>query len=293
MPSTPAPQPTQLTLGIRLDDRARFENFYPGAANRTLLQALGANSPAAASLAAMPPVSVTSAKMKRTGQTKAASLAAMPPVSVSASSASASHPAPVPPASAIPTEPYLYLFGAPGCGRTHLLQALCHQASRAGQPSLYLPLAERHQFTPDILTGVHQLNLVAMDDLHLIATDASWEGALFTAFNRLKESGSCLVVTAPMPPRDLPLHLPDLKSRLNSGLSFQIQSLTDAEKCAMLTLRAQQRGIKLPAEVANYILRHANREMRALMQTLDKLDANSLIHQRKLSIPLVKATLAE
>ncbi|MGI9250287.1 MAG: DnaA regulatory inactivator Hda [Pseudohongiellaceae bacterium] len=231
-----ASQPTQLTLGIRLDDEARFDNFYISAANRASLESLSANSAA---------------------------------------------------------EPYTYLFGADGCGRTHLLQALCHAASQTGQTALYLPLAAREQFGPEILQGAHQLHLVTIDDLPLLAADARWENALFTAFNLMKESGTRLVVTAPFAPRQLPVQLPDLKSRLNSGLVFQIQGLDDDDKRAMLQLRAEQRGMKLPDEVANYILRHAQRDMHALIQTLDQLDAGSLTHKRKLTIPLVKATLAE
>ena len=190
-------------------------------------------------------------------------------------------------------ESYIYLFGPPGCGRTHLLQAMAHGVNRGGGGALYLPLKERQQFSPDILDGVHYLSLLAVDDLPLLAGDEDWELGLFVAFNRMQESGSRLVVTADMPPRLLPVELADLKSRLNSGLALQLHALDDKDKLAMLQLRAGQRGMDLPAEVADYILHRVPRDTHALMKLLNRLDRASMARQRKLSVPLVRSVLAD
>ena len=192
-----------------------------------------------------------------------------------------------------PAESYIYLFGPPGCGRTHLLQAIARGVNRAGGGALYLPLKERQQFSPDILDGVHHLSLLAVDDLPLLAEDEDWELSLFAAFNRMQESGSRLVVTADMPPRCLPIALPDLKSRLNSGLVLQLHALGDKDKLAMLQLRAQQRGMELSAEAADYILHRVPRDTHGLMKLLNRLDRASMASQRKLSLPLVRSVLAE
>ena len=205
--------------------------------------------------------------------------------------------------SASTAESFIYLFGPPGCGRSHLLQALCYGVNLAGGGALYLPMKERHQFSPDIFDGVHHLSLVAIDDLPLLAGDVDWELALFAAFNRMqevnsskpnsRESVSRLVVSADMPPRRLPVEMPDLQSRLNSGLVLQLHALGDEDKLAMLRLRAGQRGMDLPAEVADYILHRAPRDTHALMRLLNRLDRASMTRQRKLSVPLVRAVLAE
>ena len=92
-------------------------------------------------------------------------------------------------------------------------------------------------------------------------------------------------------PASLPLKLADLKSRLGAGITFHIQSLSDEEKLMALQLRARFRGMVLPAEVGQYLLRHFPRDMGKLFLLLDELDRASLAAQSRLTIPFVKTVL--
>jgi len=85
--------------------------------------------------------------------------------------------------------------------------------------------------------------------------------------------------------------LPDLRSRLSWGLNYHIQSLTDEEKLAALKLRARNRGMILPIDVAQFIMNHYSRDMTRLFVALDTLDKTSLAEHRKLTIPFVKSAL--
>ena len=85
--------------------------------------------------------------------------------------------------------------------------------------------------------------------------------------------------------------LPDLVSRLQACTSFQLRLLTDDDKQKLLQQKARLRGMELPDEVARYLLNHQDRDIRALVATLDKLDKATLVHQRKLTIPFVKEIL--
>ncbi|CAM3979065.1 DnaA regulatory inactivator Hda [Vreelandella rituensis] len=188
-------------------------------------------------------------------------------------------------------EPYVYLWGAPGTGRTHLLQAACHAASDADKRALYLPLAELGHFPPLMLEDIERLDLVAIDDLELVIGRKRWEEALFHAFNRLRDAGKRLVIAAQASPRQLPVKLPDLASRLSWGVTFHVQPLDDAGRLDALKLRASLRGMKLPDDVARYILHRGPRELGELCRTLETLDQASLSAQRKLTIPFVKKAL--
>ncbi|MWJ28293.1 DnaA regulatory inactivator Hda [Halomonas sp. ZH2S] len=188
-------------------------------------------------------------------------------------------------------EPYVYLWGAPGTGRTHLLQAACHAASDADKRALYLPLAELGHFPPLMLENIERLDLVAIDDLELVIGRKRWEEALFHAFNRLRDAGKRLVIAAQASPRQLPVKLPDLASRLSWGVTFHVQPLDDAGRLDALKLRASLRGMKLPDDVARYILHRGPRELGELCRTLEVLDQASLSAQRKLTIPFVKKAL--
>lgn len=188
-------------------------------------------------------------------------------------------------------QPLIALWGADASGRTHLLQAACHQSAVAGQSTLYLPMAERAQLHPEILEGVNTLALVCIDDVELVAGDALWEAALFTAFNAIRESHTQLILAANCAPGSLQMQLPDLQSRLQSCLVFQISELNDAEKLQALQLRARNRGMEMSDAVADYILQRAGRSLQDLMLILDQLDEATLAQQRRLTIPLVKSTL--
>ncbi|ERS90586.1 MULTISPECIES: DnaA regulatory inactivator Hda [unclassified Halomonas] len=188
-------------------------------------------------------------------------------------------------------EPFLYLWGAPGVGRSHLLQAACHAASDRDMRALYLPLEELGHFPPLMLEEVERLDLVAIDDLERVVGRPRWEEALFHAFNRLRDAGKRLVVAAEAPPRQLPVRLPDLASRLTWGVTFHVQGLDDAGRLAALQLRARERGMLLGDEVARYILHRGPRRLDALFDLLARLDRASLSAQRKLTIPFVKQAL--
>lgn len=188
-------------------------------------------------------------------------------------------------------EQFLYLWGTAGSGLTHLLQAACHHASEQGLGAIYVPLSECVELGPDILHGTNSLSLVCLDSLDSIAGMKEWESELFTLFNALREAGSRLVITNHCSPQQTAIELPDLVSRLQSGLALQVLELSDSEKRRSLQLRAANRGMELADASADYILQRANRNLAELMQILDVLDENSLRQQRKLTVPFIKQVL--
>lgn len=188
-------------------------------------------------------------------------------------------------------ERVIYFYGSGGQGSTHLLQACCHEANQQKIRSVYIPLAELIDFSPAIFEGLESLQLVCIDDMHMIAGKPEWEEAFFHAYNRIHDSGGKLVVTANVAPKALGLVLPDVISRLSWGIVFQLQSLIDDEKLQVLIMRAERRGMTLSEEVGKFILTHCPRHMSTLFAALDALDKVSLAAQRKLTIPFVKAVL--
>ncbi len=188
-------------------------------------------------------------------------------------------------------EPYLYLSGDSGSGRSHLLQACVHTAFADKKRAAYVPL--RHFVTepPETLQGFDAFDLVCMDDVQVIAGVNAWEEAVFHFFNRLHANQGRLLLSATAVPAKLGLALPDLASRLAWGVIYTLHPLRDDEKLTVLIKRAEERGIHLSEEVARFMLTHCPRHMRTLCAALDALDAASLAAQRRLTIPFVKAVL--
>ncbi len=188
-------------------------------------------------------------------------------------------------------EPFLYLWGEPGTGRSHLLQAACGAAAEAGREAAYVPLARHRELAPEILAPRPRIALVCLDDLQTVAGAPAWEEALFGLFNRLRDAGATLMVTADRPPAALPVTLPDLKSRLGWGLTIQLHPLDDEQREAWLVAAAAARGMELPAEAARYILHRAPRDMGSLARLLETLDRASLVAQRRLTTRFVASVL--
>lgn len=192
-------------------------------------------------------------------------------------------------------ERFVALWGGPG--RSHLAQALCVEASDQGWQVQYLPLrsVRDYAFEADavhsLLAGLEAMDLVCLDDVDAIAGLAAWELGLFHLFNRLRDAGVPLLVTSEVNPAYMRIGLPDLKSRLQWGLSCQLHALTDSEKAEALRRRAEVRGLQLPDEVASYIIQRVPRDMNALFGLLERLDRASLQEKRKLTIPFVKQVI--
>ena len=180
------------------------------------------------------------------------------------------------------------LWGSPASGRTHLLQALCHQAQADGRDFFYLPLSEKQQLEPQILDGLEALALVCLDDLDNVAGDMQWERALFSFYQRAREADTLVVAATHQPPGQAEFQLADLASRLQWSTVFRLQDLDDNGKVELLRRRAQRLGIDLDPQVAGYILQHSTRNVGSLLDVLLQLDKQSLEARRPITIPLVK-----
>lgn len=187
-------------------------------------------------------------------------------------------------------EPFVYLWGESSAGRSHLLQACCH-AIGDRKSVVYLALKDNKELTPAVLEGLEQMDLVCLDDIDAVLERVDWEEALFHFYNRARDNNTRLLVVGNTQPTQLPCKLEDLRSRLSWGLVFQVQGLDDNQKIAALQMHAQNRGILLSEEVGHYLLRHYPRHMSALCDVLEKLDEESLVEQRRITIPFVKQVL--
>lgn len=188
-------------------------------------------------------------------------------------------------------DPLIFLWGETGEGKTHLLHACCREGHKLGQAVSYLPMQELRDFGSEILEGLENQNLVCLDDLETIAGLEEWEHALFGLFNRLRERDHRLVVSARMPPAEMPLHLPDLKTRLSWGLTLMLRPLSDEDKLAALSLQARMMGLELSPQVGRFLMSRYQRDLPSLCRLLERLDHATLAAKRRLTIPFLKAYL--
>lgn len=180
----------------------------------------------------------------------------------------------------------LYLWGESGSGRSHLLEA---RVRRAGSSGCFLAAAELVALTPEVLEGLEQFGLLAIDDIDVLAGKPDWEAGLFHLYNRLREAGGSLLVSAKQPPADCGFLLPDLVSRLAAGPVWRVLPLDEAGLLELVRQRGRAAGLEVSEEVARYLLARSTRSATALTVLLEQLDRLAMAHQRRLTIPFIRS----
>ncbi len=181
------------------------------------------------------------------------------------------------------SEQVVYLWGEAGSGKSHLLAAV-YTASRFAQRAALLV-----EYLADLDGGVDETGLVAIDDVDALPATAHVK--VFDLFNRARGAGGAFVAAGTCAPARLPLR-EDLRTRLLSGLVFQLHALSDDEKAAALTAHAIERGIKLPEEVVGYLLRRLPRDLGTQFAVLEAVDRYALSLKRPVTLALVREALA-
>ncbi len=160
------------------------------------------------------------------------------------------------------THRFVYVWGPPGSGKTHLAEAL-----RA--------------------RGLAQLLVV--DDCQ--ALDAAGQEQLFHRFNTITQSADgALVVFGNEPPARLAV-IPELASRMAWGIVFALEPLGDDDLAAAMEAAAHERGLSLGPDVPAYLLRHTRRDMASLKTIIDSLDRLSLEQKRPVTLALLRSLL--
>lgn len=197
----------------------------------------------------------------------------------------------------------LWLWGNRGCGKTHLLQAVCAAAGEArpdrpssvdagpGQPAAYFPLDGSLGLPPEALKGFESCRVLCVDDVDAVAGKLEWEQALFRLFNDAAELQSRVIFASSAAPRRIDWRLDDWRSRAKSCIVYHVRELDETGRAEALSLRAAQRGLQLSPETLDYLLKRMPRDLPSLLEILDELDEASLVAQRRLTIPFIRDAL--
>jgi len=190
-------------------------------------------------------------------------------------------------------EAFIFLWGQAGLGKSHLLQACCHEAQKQGLSNFYFDLNQAGGSSVELLNGLEACKLVCLDNVEAIAGFANWELALFNFFNRQRDLGHKLIISSGVSPKALAIQLPDLKTRLNWGLGLNMQTPDDEGRIAALRYKARRMGLEISPQAGRFLLNRADRDMASLWHLLDSLDQASLSAKRKLTVPFLKQILDE
>ena len=161
---------------------------------------------------------------------------------------------------------FVYFWGPPGSGRTHLLVAL--EGAGCGSAALH-----------------------TADDVQRL--DQSGQARLFALMNTVRaDAGARLVAAGDRPPAQLALR-EDVRSRLSWGLALALHPLSEQDKADALRDQLAARGVRAAPDLIPYMLSRLPRDMRTLAAALEALDAYALAQGRALTVPLLRHWLLE
>lgn len=175
-------------------------------------------------------------------------------------------------------EAVTYLWGEVGCGRTHLLRAAVAHAREVGRAAEYCG--------DDLPEDLPQF--LAVDTVD--GLDAEAQIRLFSLIIRAREGAGTILVAGDQAPVGLRLR-EDLRTRLGSGLVFQLHPLNEVQRAEAVLERAVARGMHVTEEVVRYLITHSRRDLPSLLTTVDALDVLSLSLKRPATVPLLREIL--
>jgi DnaA family protein len=169
------------------------------------------------------------------------------------------------------------IWGPTGCGKSFISQCMIS----AGFTEL--PLAEMLLSAPAqgwVLEDAQKLNAIGQQDLfrHLV---------------RLAQTNERLLVTLDLPPDAQTALREDVRTRLGAGHIYRLEPLNEPDQRLLLAKRAEHRGWALTPDVLDYLYQRAPRDLSSLAGLIRRLDELSLEQKRRITLPLLRAALAE
>jgi chromosomal replication initiator protein len=176
----------------------------------------------------------------------------------------------------------LFIYGGAGLGKTHLLHAI-GQAAAANHINVICTSAE--QFTNEFVSALREktteefrnkyrsIGMLLIDDIHFIGGKEQTEESFFHTFNELHNTNRQIVITSDCPPKSMPLLEERLRSRFEWGLIVDIQPPDYETRLAILKSKARNNGADIDAQVLELIAREAQRNIRTLEGSLNRVVA--------------------
>mgnify|MGYP001225706293 CR=1 FL=1 len=183
----------------------------------------------------------------------------------------------------------LFIYGSSGLGKTHLLNAICHEITK-NNPGIKYVFTHGEDFTNEIVQHLAQknmadfhnkyrnLDLLIVDDVQFIAGRPSTEEEFFHTFNALTQMKHQIVLSSDRPPKEIATLEERLRTRFEWGLLADIQPPDLETRMAIIQRKAEYLGFELPDEVIQYIAERLKSNIRQLEGAVKKMQAFVAIH---------------
>jgi chromosomal replication initiator protein len=198
----------------------------------------------------------------------------------------------------------LFVHGGYGVGKTHLLQGICNAVSRnrPGTGWLYLSAEDFvNQFVLALKTKkleafrrrFRQTDLLAIDDIHFLASKPSTQEEFLHTFNSIDLAGRQVVLASDAHPKLINQFSDKLVNRFISGMVVRIESPDFQTRCQICRQFADAKGVNIPEAVIKYIAENLRSNVRELEGAVLKVIAYSALQNKKVELDMAREILAE
>ena len=198
----------------------------------------------------------------------------------------------------------LFVYGGVGLGKTHLLQAIGNQV-RQNNPQIKICYMHAERYVADVVRAYqtnkfeefkqfyHSLDVLLIDDIQFFAGKAKTQEEFFYAFNTLVDTHKQVILTSDTFPKEITGLESRLVSRFGWGLTVAIESPELEMRVAILLKKAMLSGYSLNGEVAFFIAKHVNSNVRELEGALKRVEAYTRFHKLNISVETAREALKD
>jgi chromosomal replication initiator protein len=199
----------------------------------------------------------------------------------------------------------LFIYGGVGLGKTHLIQAICHQIknkSTVNQKICYMPSerftnelidAIQHHSTAAFRQKYRNMDVLVIDDIHFIAGKESTQEEFFHTFNTLYDAHKQIIISSDRTPKEISSLQERLVSRFSWGLTTDIQPPDLETRVAILKKKIEREPVSVSDEVIFFIAQLIKTNIRELEGALIRTIAYSLLEEKPITLDLTKEVLKE
>jgi chromosomal replication initiator protein len=199
----------------------------------------------------------------------------------------------------------LFIYGGVGLGKTHLIQAICHQTKNRIKDNLKICYISSERFTNELIDAIQHhstsafrqryrnVDVLVIDDIHFIAGKESTQEEFFHTFNTLYDAHKQIVISSDRPPKEISNLQERLVSRFGWGLTTDIQPPDLETRVAILKKKIEREPVAMPDEVIFFIAQLIKTNIRELEGALIRTIAYSLLEEKPITLDLAKEVLKD
>lgn len=201
----------------------------------------------------------------------------------------------------------LFIYGASGLGKTHLMQAIGHYIV-FNNPKLKVKYIKTEDFTNELINNIRRggdindrmskfrqkyrnVDVLLLDDIQFVESKERTMEEIFHTFDSLHNNSKQIVITSDRPPKDIPTLPERLRTRFEWGLMVDITPPDFETRVAILANLADEIGMKISSNVLEFVAQNYNKNVRELEGAFNKISAYASIQNIELDLESVKKVL--